>query len=235
MNDSVNYSLDQGVAQITLDDGKVNVLSLAMQQQINGAIDQAENDNAIILLTGRQGKFSGGFDLATLTAGGQDAVDMLMGGFSIARRLLGHPRPVVVACSGHALAMGLFLVLCADYSVGADGDFKLCANEVAIGLTLPQTAIAICRNRLAPAHFLRATLTSESYSPKQSVAAGMLDAVVAQEELLEAARARALSFAGLNDTAFTGTKKLLRRELFAEMEHAMAQDENTFRGMFNLS
>lgn len=234
MSAPVSYALNDGVAKIGLDDGKANVLSLPMQAAINSAIDSAEKDNAIILLHGRPGKFSAGFDLATLTGGGEDAVAMLMGGFGIAKRLLGHPRPVVVACSGHALAMGLFLVLCADYSVGTAGDFKLCANEVAIGLTLPRTAIEICRNRLAPAHFARATLTSESYSPAQAIPAGMLDAVVGESQLLDTAMARAESFKALDAAAYKGSKAIIRKALLEKMDETMAQDRKSFKKMFNL-
>jgi enoyl-CoA hydratase len=64
---------------------------------------------------------------------------MLERGFQLALRLLDHPAPVVIACNGHAVAMGLFLLLSGDYLIGVDGPFRLVANEVAIGLTMPLT------------------------------------------------------------------------------------------------
>ncbi len=133
-----------------MDDGKVNVLSIPMLGEINAALDQAESAGAVVVLTGRDGRFSGGFDLAVLRAGGPDALTMLRGGFDLAERLLTFPTPVVVACSGHAIAMAAFLLLSGDYRIGAAGPFKITANEVAIGLPMPMAAIEICRQRLTP-------------------------------------------------------------------------------------
>ena len=153
----VSYQLDNGVATITLDDGKVNALSPAMQAEIVAAIDRAEADKAIIILTGRSGVFSGGFDLKVLRGGG-DSMGMLVGGFKLAVRLLMYPRPVIAACNGHAIAMGAFLLCSTDYRLGVDGAFKIVANEVAIGLVLPYPAIELLRARLHPAHFNRAMM-----------------------------------------------------------------------------
>ena len=134
----VGYELHDSVATITMDDGKVNALSVRMLGTLGEALDRAETDRAIVVLTGRPGIFSAGFDLQVLRAGGADAVQMLKAGFELAERLLSFPTPVVVACSGHAIAMGSFLVLSADYRVGVSGEFRITANEVAIGLTMPR-------------------------------------------------------------------------------------------------
>lgn len=120
MRGLVSYHLQEKVATITMDDGKANVVSVPMLAELNAALDQAVKDKAVVLLTGRDGTFSAGFDLRTLYAGGEDALKMLTEGFRLAQRLISFPRPVVIACSGHALAMGVFLVLCGDYRIGAD-------------------------------------------------------------------------------------------------------------------
>ncbi len=153
MTDLLSYELNDSIATITLDDGRVNVLSPRMLSDINGALDRAEADDAIVVLAGRPGVFSAGFDLKILRAGGDEALAMLRAGFELAARVLSFPKPVVVACSGHAIAMGVFLLLSGDYRVGAAGPYKITANEVAIGLTMPRTAVEICRQRLALAHF----------------------------------------------------------------------------------
>ncbi|HUN31199.1 MAG TPA: enoyl-CoA hydratase-related protein [Trebonia sp.] len=95
----------------------------------------------MVLIEGRDGVFSAGFDLPVLRNGGPDALTMLRSGFELAARLLEFPQPVVIACTGHAVAMGVFLLLCGDYRVGATGPFKITANEVAIGLTMPRAAV----------------------------------------------------------------------------------------------
>ena len=199
-----------GIATIVMDDGKANALSLDMQSELNAALDQAVADRAMVVLAGRPGRFSAGFDLGTMSKGGADAAKMLTGGFRLAERLLTHPKPVVVACTGHALAMGVFLTLCGDYIIGADGEFKIGANEVAIGLNMPYTAIEICRARLAPAALHRAMTTSEIFSPRDALAAGFLDRLVAEADVVATAQATAAGFSKLNLPAHAETKQRLR-------------------------
>jgi enoyl-CoA hydratase len=210
MGELARYQLDGSIATIAMDDGKVNVLSPAMQSDINAALDQAETDGATVILTGRPGKFSAGFDLNTLTAGGADAIRMLRGGFELASRLLSFPRPVVMASSGHAMAMGFFLLLSGDYTIGVDGPYKLVANEVAIGLPMPRPAIAIMRNRLTPAAFTRAAVLALSFAANDAVASGVLDRVVAEDELLPVALEVATTLSALDMNAHAITKGLAR-------------------------
>ncbi|HYK66019.1 MAG TPA: crotonase/enoyl-CoA hydratase family protein, partial [Patescibacteria group bacterium] len=151
MTSPVSYELRDSVATITMDDGKVNAMSPAMLSALNDALDKATSDRAIVVLTGRRGTFSAGFDLKVLGAGGPDAQQMVTAGFELGYRMLSFPAPIVVACSGHAIAMGAFLLLSADYRLGADGPFRIGANEVAIGITMPHFGVEICRQRLAPA------------------------------------------------------------------------------------
>ena len=150
-----------------MDDGKVNALSLAMLTELGAALDRAAADRAVVVLTGREGVLSAGFDLPVLRAGGTAAARLLHAGFELAQRLLAFPTPVLVACPGHAVAMGVFLVLSGDYRIGASGPYKLTANEVAIGMTMPLAAVEICRQRLTPACFNRAVVLAEVFKPEE--------------------------------------------------------------------
>ena len=220
----VNYHLDDVVATITMDDGKVNALSPAMQAELNKALDQAEADGAVVVLSGRDGVFSAGFDLGVMRGGGDEAVSMVRGGFDLAHRLLSFPTPVVVACTGHAIAMGVFLLLSGDYRVGADGPYKLVANEVAIGMTLPRAAIEILRQRVAPAHFNRAAILAEIYTPSDGVEAGFLDRVVEPSQVLAVSREMALAFSKLDIAAHAATKRRLREQTLAVISGEFAAD-----------
>jgi enoyl-CoA hydratase len=231
MGTLVGYELEDSVATITMDDGKVNVLSLRMLTEIDVALDRAAADGAVVVLTGREGVFSAGFDLATLRAGGPEAVDMLRAGFEVAARLLSFPTPVVVACSGHAVAMGVFLVLSGDYRVGALGPYRITANEVAIGMTLPRSAIEICRQRLAPAHFHRATVLAEVYAPDDAVAAGFLDRVVAPAEVTDTARAVAAELAQLDLDAHAATKLRVREPTLAVLRESIEAEDAAMRAV----
>jgi len=229
MGSHVSYRLEGSIATITMDDGKVNALSLAMLAQLNGALDQALADRAVVVLAGRKGVFSAGFDLAVLKAGGPDAPAMVRGGFELAARLLAFPAPVVIACTGHAIAMGVFLVLSGDYRVGTAGAFKVTANEVALGLTMPQAAIEICRQRLAPAHLHRALVLAEPYSPDDAIAAGFLDRVVPGAELPGVAAGLAAMLVPLDRDAHAATKLRLHAPALAALRAAIEADDHQLR------
>jgi enoyl-CoA hydratase len=220
----VSYRLHEGIATIAMDDGKMNALSPEMFAQLDAAFDRAEEDRAVVVLTGRGAVFSAGFDLRVLMAGGATAARMVLSGFELAERILSFPAPVVVACGGHAIAMGVFLVLAGDYRLGASGRYRIGANEVAIGITMPFFAVEICRQRLAPAHFNRAVINAEMYAPEEAVAAGFLDRVVAAGELDASARAVAASLATLDVEAHAASKLRARGEALRAVRAAIDAD-----------
>ncbi|MCE2818600.1 MAG: crotonase/enoyl-CoA hydratase family protein, partial [Ilumatobacteraceae bacterium] len=184
MTSPVTYALTDGIAVITMDDGKANAVSLTLQAGINEALDQAEKDGVPVILTGRPGILSAGFDLKTLAASGQPAVDMLNGGLELAIRLLTFPTPVIAACSGHAIAMGVFLLESCDYRIGIKGNYRYSANEVAIGMTMPFSTIEILRHRVTPAALSRSVLLAEAFTPENAVETGFLDLVVDEAALM---------------------------------------------------
>jgi enoyl-CoA hydratase len=224
MGTGIGYALADGVATITMDDGKVNALSPRMLGELNAALDQAQADEAAVVLTGRGGVFSAGFDLGVLRAGGPAAAGMVRSGFLLAARLLDFPAPVLAVCSGHAIAMGVFLLLAADYRIAVAGPFRITANEVAIGVTMPQAAIELCRARLTPAAFWRAVTLAEVYSPEDAVAAGFLDRVVDGNDLGSSVTAATGWFSRLDRGAHVATKLRAGREL-AESVTAAAHAE----------
>jgi enoyl-CoA hydratase len=227
MSALVTYQLHDAVAAITMDDGKVNVLSLQMLTELDAALDRAEADRAVVILTGRDAVFSAGFDLAVLRAGGPEAADLLRAGFDLAARLLAFPTPVVVACAGHAVAMGVFLVLSGDYRIGASGTYKITANEVAIGITMPYAAVEICRQRLTPAGFNRAVVIADVFPPEEAISAGFLDRVVPAADLAGAAAATAAELARLDLDAHAATK--LRARQLSALRDAIDADDAEYR------
>lgn len=224
MGTLVTYRLEDGIATVTMDDGKVNALSPGMLAELGEALDRAEADRAVVVLTGRERVFSAGFDLGVLKGGGTESYGMLMGGFELAARMLAFPRPLVIACNGHAFAMGVFLLLSGDYRVGTDGPYKISANEVAIGLTMPHTAVEICRQRLTPAHFSRTVLNAETYTPADAVAPGFLDRVVPAHELHDTAQAKATELARLDAHAHAASKLRTRAPALAAIRAAIESD-----------
>ena len=206
MDELATYALDGRIATITLDDGKVNALSVPMLSAVHAALDRAEHDRAVVVLGGREGCFSAGFDLQVFAAGGDAVLEMLRLGATLAQRILAFATPVVVACGGHGVAAGSFPLLAADMRIGVDGAFQLGLNEVRIGLTVPSFAIELARQRLHPAHFDRAVVGAAMYRPREALGAGFLDRVVAAGELREASLAAAHELAGLDPIAHAATK-----------------------------
>jgi enoyl-CoA hydratase len=224
----VTYQLEDSIATITMDDGKRNVLSLDMFAAIDAALDRARADRAVVLLAGREGTFSAGFDLRVLMAGGRDAYTLVRTGFELAERILAFPAPVVVTCTGHALAMGVFLLLSGDYRVGAEGPYRIGANEVAIGITMPFFGVEICRQRLAPAHFHRAVINAEIYGPEEAVAAGFLDRVVPASDVASVARAMAAQLTKLDLDVHAASKLRARDHALTAVRAAIAADAAAF-------
>jgi enoyl-CoA hydratase len=227
----VSYRTGGSSSTITMDDGKVNVLSLAMQAELGAALDQSQADGVPVVVTGRAGVFSAGFDLKTLRGGGADAAAMLRGGFELALRLLEFPLPVVAACSGHALAMASFLLLSVDYRIGAAGEYRIGPNEVAIGLVMPMTAVEICRARLDPVHFDRAVNSAEIFDPAGACRAGFLDQVVDESELIAAASTKATALGTLDLAAHAATKMRSRAASLAAIRRGYEEDEAFFSAM----
>jgi enoyl-CoA hydratase len=221
---AVQYEVQEGVAVIRLDDGKANALSHDVCDALTAALDAAEKDDSVeaLALIGRAGRFSAGFDLSIMTQGIEAAMELAAKGGRIAFRLYAWPRPVVFGVIGHAMAMGAVLLCTADERIGADGAFKIGLNETAIGMTLPDFAVELARERLSRRHFQRATIGAQIYSPSEAVDAGYLDTVVAPDKVAEAAIERARELAtGLDLKAYAGTKRAVRAPVLRAFEAQM--------------
>jgi enoyl-CoA hydratase len=222
--DLVRYGLADGIATIRIDDGKRNALAPAVLHQIHDAFDRAEADEATVILTGREQVFSAGFDLGVMNKGGSKAIGMLRLGYGLPARVLEFPYPVIAACNGHSMAMGVFLMLSADYVIGSRGDFKIAANEVAIGMTMPRVAAAVMRNRLTPAAFQRAVTLAEYFDPESALAAGFFDEIVEAGELMTRAEALARQFQQLDMHAHKASKRQERKKLIRKIRRTIPID-----------
>ncbi len=226
MPELTRYELNDGVATITLDDGKVNALSGAMTSELSGRLDKAEGDGAVVLLTGRASTFSAGFDLRC-----EQSLwpEMMASGGRLCHRLLSFPFPVVIACNGNAIAMGALLLNAADYRLGVEGDFKLGLNEVALGMTLPWFAIELARHRLTRRYFDICTVTGTMLGPEEARAAGFLDQLVSADELVSVARERAVALTAIDMGAHLATKMRVRAQVLNGLEDGINRLEASDR------
>jgi len=225
MSDLISYDLSDGIATLTLDNGKVNAISPAVIEALNAALDRAIEDEAIVIITGQPGILSGGYDLKVMMSGPQQAVDLVTAGSKLARRMLAHPFPIIVACPGHAVAKGAFLLLSADYRIGVEGPFRIGLNEVQIGMTMHHVGIELARDRLRRSYFNRSVINAEMCDPHEAQSAGFLDAVVAPAELIPTAVAMAEQLKKINLPAHANTKLKARKEFLETLDTAIELDQ----------
>jgi len=225
MSELISYHLEDGIATLTLSNGKVNAISPDVIAAFNAALDQAVTDRAVVIITGTPGILSGGYDLKVMTSGPKEAVALVTAGSTLARRLLAHPFPVIVACPGHAVAKGAFLLLSADYRIGVEGAFSIGLNEVQIGMTMHHAGIELARDRLRKSAFHRSVINGEMFNPQSAVDAGFLDVVVSADELQATALAAARQLKKINMTAHKNTKLKVRKALLETLDKAIVLDQ----------
>ena len=225
MSELITYHLEDGIATLTLNNGKVNAISPDVIAAFNAALDQAVTDRAVVIVTGQPGILSGGYDLKVMTAGPKEAVSLVTAGSTLARRMLAHPFPIIVACPGHAVAKGAFLLLSADYRIGVEGPFSIGLNEVQIGMTMHHAGIELARDRLRRSAFHRSVINAEMFDPVSAVDAGFLDKVVPVEQLQETALAAARQLKKINMNAHKHTKLKVRKALLDTLDDAIIRDQ----------
>ena len=211
---SVTYQREESIAVITMNDGKVNALGPDMLAAINAELDRAEGEDAgAVVIAGNDRVFSGGFDLKVFRSGDVDAsIAMLKAGFELSHRLLSFPKPVVAACTGHAIAMGSFLACSTDHRIAAPG-YTFQANEVAIGMVLPYPALEVMKLRLTRSAYQQAVGLSKTFLSDTALAGGWVDELVMPDMVLDRAREAAHEFATtLNAKAHYACKMRARQE-----------------------
>jgi enoyl-CoA hydratase len=226
MPERVSYQLNDGVARIVLDDGKVNVMSTAMLGEIGAAFDRAETEAGIVVLRStRPGIFSAGFDLKVFASGdAARSLEMVRAGAELALRLMSFPHPTIGVMEGHAFPMGTFLLLACDVRLGARGPHRMGLNEVAIGIAPPSFAIELARSRLHPAWLSRTATLGEMYEPEEALTAGFLDRVVAPEAVDTALEGIIVALRAIHKPSHAIAKKRLRQQTMDAMRMAIDRE-----------
>ncbi len=219
----VAYEIDGTVAVIRLDDGKANAFSHQFLDELTAALDRAEAEARAVVVIGRPGRFSAGFDLATMTASDEAMRDLLRAGTDMLLRLYASPLPIVAACTGHAIAAGALALLVMDLRVGVAGSYRVGLNEVAIGIRLPILAMELATARLVPSA-VELALVGELLDPPRALAAGYLDRLVHADDLEREAYGAAARFAALDRDTFRRSKELRRAEVVARIRDTLDDD-----------
>ena len=222
--DVLKYTLEGKTAIVQMDDGKANALSDAMIDALVGALARAEKEATAIVLTGRPERFCAGFDLKVMMSGPENAKRLLVRGSDLLMKLYGVSIPLVIACTGHALAGGALVLLTGDLRFGASGAYRIGLNEVSIGMPVPVLAMELARDRLLGSELPRATLMAQIYSPDEAARVGYLDAVAPVDDVLARAKDEAARLGGLSRAAYAATKIRLRGKTIAHINATLDED-----------
>jgi enoyl-CoA hydratase len=208
----VTSEIGDGICTLRIDHGKPNSISAEVSEALMKGLDEAEKSADAIVLLGKPGMFSGGFDLPTMGKGPTAVRAMLKAGAQLLMAIYNHPKPVVIGCTGHAVAMGAFITMAGDERIGATGNFKIGMNETAIGMTLPTFGFELARARLSKRHYDRAVVHSTMYDPEGAREIGILDRLVAPDLLESECFESARRLAALKQPAFRNNKQIAHAE-----------------------
>lgn len=215
--------LNDDLAKISLDNGKANPISLDLAHEIIAGFDRAEKEAKGVLLCGNPGLFSAGFDLKVIAESAEKAKAMFDAGYLMAERIYKHPQPVVVACEGHAIGMGVFILLSADYRVGAKGDFIIRLPETAINIAFDEILKIIAKNHIAPHHHSRAIIQSQPYSPDEATQSGMLDKTTDPEDVISTAVERLKQLCALPSEQYAVNKLNIRSDAISAIRQSLSE------------
>lgn len=224
MSELVESTIAEGVASIVINDGKVNVMNDAMLAALIDAVARARQAGAIILLrSGAPRAFTAGFDMKTLGSGDLKAARRLLeAGARLLLNILEHPHPVITVCEAHAYPMGAFILLASDLRIGARGDYRIGLNEVAIGIAVPDFALALVQSRV-PANLAPGVAgLGRMLSPQEALAAGFLDVLVEPQHVSSTVESAIAEFRSVNHAAHASTKRRLRAETIRRIEASIA-------------
>ena len=212
MTDLVIYELRERIAHITMNDGKVNVMSLEMLKGLRAAFEQAEQEaDTLVLSSGLSEIFSAGFDLKVFAANdAEQSAGMVRAGAELARDLMLLDIPTLAVVTGHAFPMGTFLLLACDVRLGTQGNYRMGLNEVAIQITPPGFAVELARSRIHPAWLSRTVTLGEMFEPEDAVTAGILDRIVPDDELDQTVDGLLSVLANTHRDSHIGAKRRLR-------------------------
>jgi len=217
----MEYQLKDKIALISMDDGKANAVNHDFVDTLNELLDRAENEATAVILQGREGMFSAGFDLKVLAKGQEEASALVNKGMVLITRLYALPLPLISVCAGHAFGMGAFILLASDNRLGSHSDYKVNLPETAIGMPFNPVLMSLIKAHVSASHQTSAAVQSRKYSPAEAVAAGFLDQLVESEQLLDQAFSLAEELSKLPAAFYRSNKEYLRETQLKVMREAL--------------
>jgi enoyl-CoA hydratase len=205
------------VAILRMADGKANAMSIEFCEAITARFGELAQRAIVITANGRI--FSAGVDLLRLLDGGEPYIRKFLPALStMLATVFAHPRPVVAAINGHAMAGGCVLACAADRRLMAREGGRIGVTEILVGVPFPPAAMEIMRCALAPQYFEEAIFSGATYPPPQALERGLVHEIAEPDILLDRAVAAAKTLAALSPRAFAQTKRQTRAPALERMD-----------------
>ena len=218
----IDIKTSDGIALVTLSHGKANALDIEFCEALTARFSELrESDAKAVVLTGQGKIFSAGVDLKRLSEGGVDYIRRFLPALHrLYDAVFFHPKPVVAAVNGHAIAGGCVLACCADRRVMVRDSGRIGVTEILVGVPFPPLAFEIMRHATPPYFFTEAILSGETFAAETACHRGWVNEVVDPPVLMERAIMAARTLAALSPAAFAQTKMQIREPVRERMQRS---------------
>jgi enoyl-CoA hydratase len=217
----IERSQHEGIFTLRLAHGKASAIDVELLDALVRELDGVAEDVRALVLTGTGSIFSAGVDLFRLTDGGADYVRRFLPLLSrFVRTLFAFPRPVVAAVNGHAIAGGCVIVLACDARLMAEGVGRIGVPELLVGVPFPAAPLEVIRFAVPQDKVQSLIYRGRTLPPQEALTAGLVDEVVAPDDLLARAQEIARQLALIPPQVYRLTKQSLRAEAVQRIERA---------------
>ncbi len=217
----LQISENAGIAKVALSRGKVNAVNEKVVDELAENFRKLEENRNVraVILTGTGKFFTFGFDIPEfLGYPKNDFIRYLTKFTDFYTYLFTYSKPVIAALNGHTIAGGCMMAIACDYRIMVPGKTKISLNEINFGSSLFAGSVELMKLWLGQRNAETAMLSGAMYSPEEAHRLGLIDQVVAPEELEREAEKIARQYAEKDPAAFRSIKKLLRKPLADDMK-----------------
>jgi enoyl-CoA hydratase/carnithine racemase len=218
--DFVHRSIDDGIAEVRIERGKVNALDDSLVKELSTCFAALAEDPDVrgSILTGTGSFFSFGFDIPKFLAYSKEEFTRYLNLFTaLYQGIFSHPKPIIAALNGHAVAGGCMLATACDIRLMVDGKAKIGLNEIAFGSSVFAGSLAMLAFWVGERRAQEILYAGKLYSPREAHELGLIDAIVPDAQLLQTARQMAQQHAEKAPAAFRSIKRLLRKPVLEAM------------------
>jgi enoyl-CoA hydratase/carnithine racemase len=222
----INRMVHGEIHELRLNRPPVNALSRDLLKFLGDEIHRSSEQGArAVVLSGREGMFSGGLDVPSLAELDREGLESFLATFFDTIEALADSQvPVAAAITGHCPAGGAVLALCCDWRVMAEGDFTIGLNEVRIGIPLPKIVAELVVRAVGPRIGEALCVAGRLLDPTEALAVGFVDEVVALGEVVSAARRWCENVVAAPPEALAATRALMRRDLVEAIRRHREED-----------